>query len=706
VKRRLSRGQVVHKRARWRTGVIALVLLGVTTAAALILAHRYHLGVAALVVGILGGLPALYLAWAALPGGSGEDGSLDLARVADQLAVAVGEQWQAEASVRRLNDPYPLPVSWDAAGPSLTDAWDLLVKLAGSGAGWPAPPPPGTWAAGPEGLAGSGGELVEVLARVPTGRLVVLGEPGSGKTMLMVRLVLDLLARRPGGGPVPVLVSVASWNPADPGQDLRGWLAERLVTDYPALAAAPPTGSDERTHAAALLAAGLITPILDGLDEIPDKARGPAVSKINDMLRPGEPLVVTCRSQQYQEAIRPEGGPAVTLRGAAAVQLLPLVADDVRGYLCDDAAGPAARSRWEPVFKVLGTAAPAGQALGTPLMVALARAIYNPRPGELAGDLRDPGELCKPDLADRAAVESVLFDAFIPSAYRQLTAGRWKAQDAQKWLVFLAGHLERKMAGPDLAWWQLPRAARGIGFGLGLVAGLWVGLGTGLVAGLGLGLAAGFGFGFGFGIAIGLSVGLEAEPDKPSRGMRLEAAGVVGGLGAGLVVGLGVGLGAGLAGGLAAGLGAGLVAGLGVGLASSPSDPATAASPRTLLARDRQAAILFMLGGVLVLGLAVVVVVVVRAGAGRGVVAGAVIGVDAGLLFVLLLSMTQTVWPSYMLARGWLALHSQLPWSLMSFLDDAHQRGVLRQVGAVYQFRHIELQHRLATQPSKPPGIS
>ncbi len=31
-------------------------------------------------------------------------------------------------------------------------------------------------------------------------------------------------------------------------------------------------------------------------------------------------------------------------------------------------------------------------------------------------------------------------------------------------------------------------------------------------------------------------------------------------------------------------------------------------------------------------------------------------------------------------------------------IADAHQRGVLRQAGAVYQFRHIELQHRLANR--------
>ena len=74
-------------------------------------------------------------------------------------------------------------------------------------------PSAGTWAAGLDDLAGEGGELVEVLARVPTGRLIVLGEPGAGKTMLMVRLVLDMLARRASGGCVPFLASVASWNP-------------------------------------------------------------------------------------------------------------------------------------------------------------------------------------------------------------------------------------------------------------------------------------------------------------------------------------------------------------------------------------------------------------------------------------------------------------------------------------------------------------
>jgi hypothetical protein len=171
-----------------------------------------------------------------------------------------------------------------------------------------------------------------VLARVPTGRLVVLGEPGAGKTMLMVRLVLDLLARRPEGDPVPILASVASWNPVD--QDLWSWLSAQLLINYTALANPPPADRTESTRAAALLASGLILPILDGLDEIEEQYRGPAITRINDVLRPGQQVVVTCRAREYQDSVRPEGGVEATFRGAAAVQLRPLDADVVGSYLC------------------------------------------------------------------------------------------------------------------------------------------------------------------------------------------------------------------------------------------------------------------------------------------------------------------------------------------------------------------------------------
>lgn len=52
-------------------------------------------------------------------------------------------------------------------------------------------------------------------------------------------------------------------------------------------------------------------------------------------------------------------------------------------------------------------------------------------------------------------------------------------------------------------------------------------------------------------------------------------------------------------------------------------------------------------------------------------------------------------WGGYQLARLWLALRGRLPWRLFASLEDAHEKGLLRQAGAVYQFRHARLQDRL-----------
>ncbi len=249
-----------------------------------------------------------------------------------------------------------------------------------------------------------------------------------------------------------------------------------LITDYPDLASAPPPGSAGDNCFEALLAAGLILPILDGLDEIPESARPKAVTRINEELRPGEHVVVTCRTEQYQAALSPQDGQGAVLR-AAAVQLSTLDFGEVADYLRRD-AGPAAQGRWD-FLDILGTESPARQALATPLMAALARVIYNPRPNEPVSALRDPTELCSPALTDRSAVESLLFDAFIPAAYRNDPPGRWKAQDAERWLVFLACHLERTIGSPDLAWWQLQdaaprRASRLVGLAAGFVFGVAV----------------------------------------------------------------------------------------------------------------------------------------------------------------------------------------------------------------------------------------
>ena len=585
--------------------------------------------------------------------------------------------------------------------------------------------------------------------------------------MLMVRLVLDLLHedRRSSGGPVPVLASLASWDPVS--QDLHDWLGAMLITDYPALAGTPPPGSAGDNLFEALMEARLILPVLDGLDEIPESARGRAIDRINRELNPGEHVVVTCRTNEYQAAVGSQDGRGTALR-AAAVQLRTLEFDEVARYLHED-AGLAGAGRWD-FLDTLSAESPVRQALATPLMADLARAIYNSRPGERAGDLRDPAnELCKRDLADRAAVEVQLFDAFIPAAYRSSTRSRWTGEQAEEWLVFLARHLEQTIRGSDLAWWQLREAVPNIAFKLGcglsnglafgLVAGLVAGLGAKLAFGLAAGLAAGLGVGLACVLIFGLMFGNEGSgrssgAEAPAYGVRISIGELVGQIGGGLAIGIIIDLGFGLALGLVAvfvpksrhgtsialgllvlavglaiGLAAGLVAGLGYALEGVPGDLAGATSPQAVLARDRQATRLLTFAGGLVFGLVAGLVAGLVFGLAGGLVFGLVFGLVAGLVGLVggLASglgtglragprgsqldaggelAGQTAWPSYMIGRSWLAFHHHLPWSLMSFLADAHKRGVLRQAGAVYQFRHIELQHRLANRDASGEEVS
>ena len=319
--------------------------------------------IASLLIAVFGVLVAVLGVWVAMMTYRvtvrQRDTSHDLAltAIADQLAVAVDSLWNKEAELRRLNDPHPLPVSWEAADSDLVEDWSLLAKTARN---WPGKLPldPSDWATQPSGLCGSNGELGDILSRrVPTGRLVVLGEPGAGKSILLVRLVLDLLARRDKGGPVPVLVPLASWNPDE--QDLHTWLESKLITDHPGLREPAPAAVGKMNRVRALLDRRLLLPILDGLDEMPDTVRGLAIAKINEALRPREGLVLSSRVAEYSQAVQPKGKPHVKLRSAAGVTLRELDPTAIETYLRRDAGSATSAARWDPVVKVLHTTAPA-----------------------------------------------------------------------------------------------------------------------------------------------------------------------------------------------------------------------------------------------------------------------------------------------------------------------------------------------------------
>ena len=704
---------------------------------------------------------------------------------AAELAQALREQWWKESERQRLWAPDSLPVRWRTVCRSRDDE--------------PLPP------------TGELRGIADLYDQVPTGRLVVLGRAGSGKSALAIRFVLEML-----GSPdtrvavVPVIFSLGSWDPETP---LRDWLAAQLKRDHPGLAADGPGNS---TLAAALVGHGRILPVLDGFDEIAEGLRPSALVKLSDTASSRMPLLLTSRDDGYPTT----GG----VLSAATIELETLSLDDLETYLPYTSAG-ARTTEWNEVLQRLreDPEGPAATALRTPLMVALARTVYSDVPDH------DPRDLLTGPFPTTEALENHLLDSFVPTVYRDRPlAQRERVQD---WLAHLARHLEL-LDTTDLKWWQLGSTLRRpvrmtvVGLVTGLVFGgmdtlvgwslAWFVLPYGPLDGLLIGLANGAVFGLVSGLAFGLAYGLldggaAREPSRVRMRIlgrrtrsrktylpRLSAGftggfgfgfvswlvnwlaygllsgstpmalllygllnGVIGGLVSGLLLGfayaggasepsdeplrfadairefrqrlappLAIGLAAGfgvgfafwfvdtLAFGLAlgtpgaftsllmnsleyafrSGLAYGSVVGLVYGLAVALADPipvSSAVSPSDLLKTDRRTMLHRSLVSTLVFGL----VGGLFYGLNGQFVDWLIFTTMGGLGLGLAFGLGLTAWGHWVtLARIWLPLTGRLPRNPDAFLEDAHRRGVLRQAGAVYQFRHARLRDRI-TKP-------
>jgi len=646
----------------------------------------------------------------------------------DVLAGLVAEQWTAEAALRSLDDPYPIPVRW-----RLSELGEVTDH---AGAGPPV-----------EGSSDDIGQFAGAFRALDRPRLVILGGPGTGKTTLALQLVLHLLASRRDDEPVPVLVSMADWDiQAHPR--LQDWLAVRLGQDYPALRATTLGDSAPRT----LAARSHILPVLDGLDELPGNARARMITALNRSMSGTDQVILTSRTDEYTGAVR-EAADVIT--SAVVIQPRPLSADVVADYLrrcLPQRPAPV----WAQILAALRAPTTSPTALGalaeitsTPLGLWLVRAVYL-APGA------DPSPLLDPDRYPTADVlRTHLLDRLIPA----LIAARppsgdpaepfrprlaWDPTQVRRWLGYLARHLNRipttdgRAGTRDFAWWQLARHSlhpRTVPLVAGLMGGLFAGLRNRRMAASWTDESPGF-------------ADVRVAGRIPLL-LRLVTRGILGlGLVTGVVIGLVSGfvtaLGAGPGPGLAIGLGTALVVGLLsgsadglVGWAETPTPEGRASTPVTNWRADRalnltrsitggaaggliiglMVLIVFELGltpslgftsGIgpasglwiglsagLVFGPALGLVVWLVFGFGLGLAAGLGLGVAAGLVTGLAAGRHHA-WIAYLIATAHLARNGHLPLRLMRFLDDAHRLGLLRAVGPAYQLRHAELQDHLA----------
>lgn len=175
-------------------------------------------------------------------------------------------------------------------------------------------PPWQKWGVDTDVASTRAGQLGAVL-RAAHGSLLLVGPPGSGKTtsLLMLARELSRAALRDPEEPVPVVLSLSSYEPEERADralsaHFAAWVIDELVAKY----------GLPRPAARRLVDAHAIALLLDGLDESDARFRGRVIDTLNQFLRDQPlPMVVSCRDDEYGAL-----GPRLAFGAALAVQPL------------------------------------------------------------------------------------------------------------------------------------------------------------------------------------------------------------------------------------------------------------------------------------------------------------------------------------------------------------------------------------------------
>ena len=350
-----------------------------------------------------------------------------------------------------------------------------------------------------------------------TGRLLVLGEPGSGKTTTLVRLAQDLIERAQTNPdfPVPLIFELSSWK--DDRLSLEQWMMDQLENLY---------SIRDRHLSMQWIERGLILPLLDGLDELGLVHQRLAIAKINAFLKQdvGRQMVVCCRSREYEE-----GQVRLTkLNGAYCLQ--PPPPEEIYRYL--QQLGKL--DLWE----VLQTNESMGELAMIPLLLNVMVDVYQ---------------------AEVITTQEQLFETYIDKKLEEIDVRRGKrypytSKQTRRWLTFLAQQLDANSQTEFLIenmqpnwllnehqknWYQL------IVWLIGGLSGWLIGrLGGGLISDQIYWLMGGLFFGFFFAILGGQIFG-SSEEINPQQSLDLSLKKIkkaVGAMISGLFIGLYIGL--------------------------------------------------------------------------------------------------------------------------------------------------------------------
>ncbi|MEL7357905.1 MAG: NACHT domain-containing protein [Cyanobacteria bacterium J06560_6] len=159
----------------------------------------------------------------------------------------------------------------------------------------------------------------EVFDQLGEGRtLLILGKPGAGKTITLLRLAKDWIARieHDVSQPVPVVLNLSSW--ALNQNPISVWVVEELSSKYQV---SQDLGQTWVENQQLLL-------LMDGLDEVQVDRREACIQGLNQFMQDyGQTEIVVCSRVQDYESL------SSRLRLQAAIYIQSLTSDQVNLYL-------------------------------------------------------------------------------------------------------------------------------------------------------------------------------------------------------------------------------------------------------------------------------------------------------------------------------------------------------------------------------------
>lgn len=240
--------------------------------------------------------------------------------------------------------------------------------------------------------------------------LLILGEPGSGKTTTLLDIARELIERAKYDVTlaIPVVFNLSSW--LGKRETIKDWLVTELNTKYQVRRKTATTWIEEQQ----------LLLLLDGLDEVDARRREACVAALNQFCQDhGETELIVCSRMYDYEALDNR------LLFQGAIYLQPLTSEQIREYFvkAGERLGTIAEAMEEDeTLQELGR---------SPLMLSIMSLAYE---GVPASELRDDSSLEKR--------HQHLFDCYIARMLaRRFGEKPYRDEQMKAWLGYLAQQL-------------------------------------------------------------------------------------------------------------------------------------------------------------------------------------------------------------------------------------------------------------------------